>query len=178
MTSQDTGGAGLPGGRAAASVRQRGPARSLWWLPASSGRTARGRGATGRGWGALRVGGAFVQYAQPSASGSRPSWSRLTRRWGRSRTLTTGPQRRWRAGVGGGGPETEAPGTAASPTDLLLRSPVSTALTLAGPASARPAEIVGMPRVVFGPRRRSGVDVSTMDTHTPSGRSPGPPRDR
>ena len=53
--------------------------RSLWWLPALSGCTARGWGAIGRGLGALWVGGAFVQYAQPLASGSRPSWSRPTR---------------------------------------------------------------------------------------------------
>ena len=53
--------------------------RSLWWLPASSGRTARGWDATGRGSGALRVGGALVQCAQPLFSGSRPSWSRPTR---------------------------------------------------------------------------------------------------
>ena len=125
---------GYAGRRTAASACRSGLAGSLWWLTASSGCTAREWGSTGRGSGVLGVGGAFVQYAQPLTSRSRPSWRRLTRRWGRSRTLTTGPQRRWRAGVGGGGPETEAPGTAASPTDLLLRSPVSTALTLAGPA--------------------------------------------
>ena len=45
--------------------------RSLWRLPASSGRTARWWGATGRGLGVLRVGGAFVQYAQPVVSRSR-----------------------------------------------------------------------------------------------------------
>ena len=55
-----------------------GLARSLWWLPSSSGCTARGVGVTGRGLGALWVGGAFVQYAQPLVSGSRPSWSRPT----------------------------------------------------------------------------------------------------
>ena len=53
--------------------------RSLWWLTASSGCTARRMGVTARGLGALRVGGAFVQYAQPLASGSRPSFSRPTR---------------------------------------------------------------------------------------------------
>ena len=42
------------------------------------GCTARGWGATGRGLGVLEVGGAFVQYAQPLASRSRPSWSRPT----------------------------------------------------------------------------------------------------
>ena len=48
-------------------------------LPASSGCTARGWGATGGGLGVLVVGGTFVQYAQPFASGSRPSFSRPTR---------------------------------------------------------------------------------------------------
>ena len=61
MTSQDTGGVGQPGGRVAASVCWRGQARSLWWLPSSSGCTARGWGATGGGWGALWVGGVIVQ---------------------------------------------------------------------------------------------------------------------
>jgi len=62
----------------------------LWWgrpgcsqllgcLLASFGRTARGWGATGGGLGVLRVGGAFVQYAQPVVSRSRPSRSRPTR---------------------------------------------------------------------------------------------------
>ena len=36
---------------------------------------------------------------------------------GRRRTMTTGTLRRWWAGVGGGGPVTEAPGSAARPTD-------------------------------------------------------------
>ena len=78
MTSQDTGWVRLPDGRAAVSTCRRG-ARSLWWLPASPGCTARGWGATGGGLGVLVVGGTFVQYAQPLASGSRPSWSRATR---------------------------------------------------------------------------------------------------
>ena len=50
-TSQNTGGARLPDGRAAASACRRGAPWSLWWLPASSGCTARRWGATGRGWG-------------------------------------------------------------------------------------------------------------------------------
>ena len=99
--------------------------RSLWWLP-SSGCTARGWGVTGGGLGALWVGGAFVQYAQPLVSGSRPSWSRPTHAAsgrGRRRTMTTGTLRRWWAGVGGGGPVTEAPGSAARTPDSLLRGP-------------------------------------------------------
>ena len=63
--------------------------RSLWWLPASPGCTARGWGATGGGLGVLVVGGTFVQYAQPFASGSRPSFSRPTR--ADSDQLWTGP---------------------------------------------------------------------------------------
>ena len=78
MTSQDTGGVGLPGGGTASACWRR-RVRSLWWFTASSGCTARGVGVTGRGLGVLRVGGAFVQYAQPLVSGSRPSWSRPTR---------------------------------------------------------------------------------------------------
>ena len=44
---------------------------------------------------------------------------------GRRRTMTTGTLRRWWAGVGGGGPVTEAPGSAARTPDSLLRGPVS-----------------------------------------------------
>ena len=172
---------GLPDGRAVASACRRGLARSLWWLPASAGCTARGVGATRRGLGVLGVGGAFVQYAQPLVSGSRPSWSRPTRAhsgqlWaGRRRTMTTGTLRRWWAGVGGGGPVTEAPGSAARTPDSLLRGPVSTALTLAGPTSVRPAGIVGMLRFLSGVPRQCAFNVSTMDTHTPSCLTPKPP---
>ena len=66
-------------GRAAASACRSGLTRSLWRRTASSGCTARRWGVTGRGSGALGVGGTFVQYAQPLASRSRPSWSRPTR---------------------------------------------------------------------------------------------------
>ena len=78
MTSQDTGGAGFPGARAAA--RSAGRVRSPRWLPASPGRNARGWGATGGGSCVLDVGRAFVQYAQPLASRSPPSWSRPSRK--------------------------------------------------------------------------------------------------
>ena len=83
--------------------------------------------------------------------------------------MTTGTLRRWWAGVGGGGPVTEAPGSAARTPDSLLRGPVSTALTLAGPTSVRPAGIVGILRFLSGVQRRSGVNVSTMDTGEPTG---------
>ena len=176
MTSQDIGGVGLPAGGAAASACWRGLARSLWWLTASAECTARGVGVTGRGSGVLRVGGAFVQYAQPLVSGSRPSWIRptrgKTRERGRRRTMTTGTLRRWWAGVGGGGPVTEAPGSAARTPDSLLRGPVSTALTSTSPASVRPAGIVEILRFLFGVQRRYAFNVSTMDTSD----LPGPAR--
>ena len=64
-----------------------------------SAHTARGRGATGGGSGALHVGRALVQYAQPQASGSPPSRSKPApqRDSGRSRcyvgaTATPGRQ--------------------------------------------------------------------------------------
>ena len=168
---------GYAGRRTAASACRSGLAGSLWWLTASSGCTAREWGSTGRGSGVLGVGGAFVQYAHPLASRSRSSWRRLTRadsRQSRSRTLTTGPQRRWREGVGGGGPVTEAPGSAARTPDSLLRCPVSTALTSTSPASARPEGIVGILRFLSGVQSRFGVNVSAVDTDTPSGLAPRP----
>ena len=54
----------------------------------------------------------------------------------------------------------------------LLRGPVSTALTLTSLASKRPAGIVGILRFLSGVLRRCGIDVSTMDTHTPPGLFP------
>ena len=89
--------------------------------------------------------------------------------------MTTGTLRRRRAGDGGGGPVTETPGYAVRTPNSLLRGPVSTALTLTGPASMFPAGIVGILRFFFGVLRRSRVDVSTMDTHDPSCLAPQPP---
>ena len=137
---------------------------------ASSGRTARGWGATGGGSGVLHVGGAFVQYAQPLASGSRPSWSRPTRAhsWRtRRRTMTTGTLCRQRAGSGGGGPMTEASGCAVRTPDSLLRGLVSTVLTLTSLALKRPAGIVGILRFFLGEQSRLGVNVSAVDTDAP-----------
>ena len=117
--------------------------------------------------GVLGVGGAFVQYAQPLGSGSRPSWSRLTwadSRRGRRRTLTTGTLRRLRARERWGGPVREAPGCAARTPDSLLRGPVSTALTLTSLPPKHPAEIVGILRIFSGVWRRYTFNVSTMDT--------------
>ena len=49
----------------------------------------------------------------------------------------------------------------------LLRGPVSTALTLAGPTSVRPAGIVGILRFFLGEQSRLGVNVSAVDTDAP-----------
>ena len=70
---------------------------------------------------------------------------------------------------------TEAPGRAVRTPDSLLRGPVSTVLTSTGPASKHPAEIVGILRFFFVVWRRCACDVSTLDTHTPSGQAPEPP---
>jgi len=69
---------------------------------------------------------------------------------------------------------TEAPGRAVRTPDSLLHGLVSTVLTSTGPASVRPAEIVGIPRFYLGVRHRFGVDISTMDTDTPQSLSAGP----
>ena len=86
--------------------------------------------------------------------------------------MTTGPQRRRRAGDGGGGPVTEEPGSAVRTPDSLLRGPVSTALTLASLPSKHPVGIVGILRVLSGVPRRYAFNVSTMDTSD----LPGPAR--
>ncbi|VTX92167.1 Uncharacterised protein [Actinomyces naeslundii] len=70
---------------------------------------------------------------------------------------------------------TEAPGCAVRIPDSLLRSPVSTALTLAGPASMFPAGIVGILRFFFAVRLRCAFNVSTMDTATLSRPIPSAP---
>ena len=157
--------------------------RSLWRLPSSSGCTARGWGATGRGLGALVVGRAFVQYAQPLASGSRPSWSRPTRAissqfWAgqasshslQAPAQAAGRERCRRTRDGGAGPCRKPHGLS------LLRGPVSTALTLAGPTSVRPAGIVGILRFLSGVQRRYAFNVSTMDTRSSSQTAPHRPR--
>ena len=78
-------------------------------------------------------------------------------------------------GTVGGGPVTDAPGCAVRTPDSLLRGLVSTVLTSTGPALVRPAEIVGILRFFFVVWRRCACDVSTLDTHTPSGQAPEPP---
>ena len=166
-------------GRAAVSTCRRGcPGRS-GGCRRRLARTARGWGATGGGLGVLVVGGAFVQYAQPLASGSRPSWSRATRAGSsagpeshhdRRDPAQMAGRERWRRTCEGGA------GLCRTNHGLsLLRGLVSTVLTLTSLASRRPAGIVEILRFFFGVQCRSGVDVSTMDTHTPSCLAPRPP---
>ena len=171
-----------------------GCSHSLGWCGAC---TARGWGATGGGSGVLRVGGAFVQYAQPSTSRSRPSWSKPTpgaqsgTDISRRRTTTSWPPVRESEGLRQGAAwsdlrrrrwalphahsratqwRTPRSSSGSRSARVLLRSPVSTALTSAGPPSKRRRRIVGMLRFVFGVRRRCGGDVSTMDTSDPTDR--------
>ena len=70
---------------------------------------------------------------------------------------------------------TEASGCAVRTPDSLLRGLVSPVLTLPSLPPKNPAEIVGILRFLSGVQRRCGVDVSTMDTHTPSCLAPQPP---
>ena len=65
-----------------------------------------------------------------------------------------------------------APDRAARTPDSLPRGPVSTALTLTGPTSVRPAGIVEILRFLPGVWRRYAFNVSTMDTSD----LPGPAR--
>ena len=68
--------------------------------------------------------------------------------------MTTGPLRGWRAGDGGGGPVTEAPGSATRTPGSLLRGLVSTALTLPSLPANHSAEIVGILRFFLGEQSR------------------------
>ena len=107
-----------------------GCSHSLGWCGAC---TARGWGATGGGSGVLRVGGAFVQYAPPSTSRSRPSWSKPTpgaqsgTDISRRRTTTSGPHTGARSGQTGQDAASSSGGEAPSrgvrapgPVDLTL----------------------------------------------------------
>ena len=126
-------------------------------------------GGTGGRWGLRAVRTTLGQWIPTLVDQTNSS---KTRERGRRRTMTTGTLRRWWAGVGGGGPVTEAPGSAARTPDSLLRGPVSTALTSTSPASVRPAGIVEILRFLFGVQRRYAFNVSTMDTSD----LPGPAR--
>ena len=105
------------------------------WCRVSPERTARGWAATGGGWGVLRVGGAFVQYAQPLASGSRPSWSRSAQ--GGSLGADVVPMAF--GSCAGLARVQKGAGFAAKPRRLRsCRCQVFTALTLTSPTSKHP----------------------------------------
>ena len=128
-----------------------------------------------------RVGGTLGRWGLRAVRTTLGQWiptlveqadSRRDSKRSRRRTMTTGPQRRRRAGDGAGGPVTEASGCAVRTPDSLLRGLVSTALTLPSLPPKNPAEIVGILRFLSGVQRRYGVNVSTMDTSD----LPGPAR--
>ena len=104
--------------------------------------------------------------------------SRRDSRRSRRRVIASRPLRKRRAGDGGGGPVTEVLGCAVRTSDSLLQGLVSTALTLTSPASARPAGIIGILRFLLLCAVPIRVNVSAVDTHTPSclvSRPPSPP---
>ena len=175
MTSQDAAGWVCRMGRAATSACWRGLARSLWWLPSSSGCTARGVGCY---W--TRVGCTLGRWGLRAVRTTLGQWiptlvEQADSRQSRRRVIASKPLRRRRAGNGGGEPATEAPGCAVRTPNSLLRGPVSTVLTLTGPTSMFPAGIVGILRFFFVVRRRCACDVSTMDTDSPSRPIPSAP---
>ena len=159
------GGAGAPQCLPVPAARS---LNGIWSLRPLGRPTPRRWGATEGGAGVLQVGGAFVQYAQPSASGSPPSWSRPSR---------GGPQSTSNHGLRAPArePERARQGKAGRRRgeDTRLRhhdpagSPVSTALTSPSLPSKRSSRILGIPQFVFGVRRRSGGDVSSVDTDDP-----------
>ena len=109
--------------------------RSPGMGPALSERYARGWGAAGEGLGVLQVGGAFVQYAQPSTSRSRPSWSRSAQ--GGSLGADVVPMAF--GSCAGLARVQKGAGFAARPCRLRsCRRQVSTALTLTSPTSKHP----------------------------------------
>ena len=127
-------------------------------------------GTLGR-WGLRAVRTTLGQWIPPLVEQVDPRRDSLR---SRRPTMTTGPQRRRRAGDGGDGPVTEAPGRAARTPDSLLRGLVSTALTLPSLPPKNPAEIVGILRFPSGVQRRYGVNVSTVDTSGPPDFFPSP----
>ena len=122
-------------------------------------------------WGLRAVRTTLGQWIPPLVEQADP---RRDSKRSRRPTMTTGPQRRRRAGDGGEGPVTEAPGRAARTPDSLLRGLVSTALTLPSLPPKNPAEIVGILRFLSGVQRRYGVNVSAVDTSGPPDFFPSP----
>ena len=149
--------------------------RSLWWLPSSSERTARGVGCY---W--TRVGGTGGRWGLRAVRTTLGQWiptlvEQACSRRSRRRVIASRPSAQAAVRSRWGGPVTGVPGCAVRTPDSFLCGLVSTVLTLTGPASMFPAGIVGILRFFFVVRRRCACDVSTMDTHTPSCLAPKPP---
>ena len=165
----------LPDERAAASVCRSGApsvtvvAYSVVWMHCTRG---------GCYW--TRVGCTLGRWGLRAVRTTLGQWiptlvEQADSRQSRRRVIASKPLRRRRAGNGGGEPATEAPGCAVRTPNSLLRGPVSTVLTSTGPTSMFPAGIVGILRFVLGVQPRFGVNVSAVDTDTPSCLAPEPP---
>ena len=118
-------------------------------------------GCTSGRWGLRAVRTPLGQKIPPlvEQANSRRDSNRDRRRVIASRpSAQTAGRSRW------GGPVTGAPDRAARTPDSFPRGPVSTALTLTGPTSVRPAGIVEILRFLPGVWRRYAFNVSTMDT--------------
>jgi len=182
MTSQDTGGVGLPDGRAAASVCRSGAASVtvvaygvVWMHCTRVGCYWRRVGCTLGRWGLRAVRTTLGQWIPTLVEQAD---SRRDSRRSRPRVIASRPSAQTAVRERWGGPVTKAPGSAARTPDSLLRDTVSTALTLMDRTSMFPVGIAGILRLFFGVRRRCACDVSTMDTHTPSclaPKTPSPP---
>ena len=132
-------------------------------------------GSTGGRWGLRAVRTTLGQKIPTlvEQANSRRDSNRDRRRVIASRpSAQTAGRSRW------GGPVTGAPDRAARTPDSLPQGPVSTALTLTGPTSVRPAGIVEILRFLPGVWRRYAFNVSTMDTSDLPGLFPSAHRRR
>ena len=171
MTSRDTGWVRLPDGRAAVSTCRRAAPVALvvagvaWMHCTTVGCYWRRVGCTGGRWGLRAVSttlGQWIPTLVEQAYSGRLGAGPASNHDHRDPAQTSARERCRRTRDGGAGLYRTNHGLS------LLRGPVSTVLTLAGPTSERPAGIVGILRVLSGVPRRYAFNVSTMDTHTPS----------
>ena len=148
-----------------------------WMHCTRMGRYWRRVGGTAGRWGLRAVGTTLGQWIPTLVE---QAYSRRDSKRNLRPTMTTGTLRRLRARERCRRTCEKGAGLCGKTHGLsLLRGPVSTAPTLPSLTSKHPAGIVEILGSFFGVQHRCGVDVSTMDTHTPSGRAPGdPPRDR
>ena len=139
--------------------------RSVWWLTASSGRTARGvgcywtRGGCNSGrWGPRAVRTTLVQWIPTLVEQADSRRSRRRVIASRPSAQVAGRERCRKICDGDAGHCRKTHGLS------LLRGLVSTVLTLTGSASVHPAGIVGILRFLSGVQPRFGVNVSAVDT--------------